>query len=221
MRRGKANKYMYLEGRACVCFNGRYTTLKTCARTQMSRFGNYLSPWRMRVLVMDKEQAPSRNEGRRAFFLLFLLLALGLGEARSGVTGRGETCSLRKSKSTQVGTIPCHRSAVALCGEGGRDHLSAQVVCVSRPGSEAGPGPRHGISEGTRQLAQARPGFGPLPVWARSRPGRGYMARPPCTTTACQFSSVPSLALRFRLSSCRSSPLSQWNSNIGPRSTLF
>lgn len=56
------------------------------------------------IVVMDKEQAPSRNEGCRTF--LPLLLVLPLGEARSGVSDRGETCSLRKAKSTWLGTLP-------------------------------------------------------------------------------------------------------------------
>lgn len=53
----------------------------------MSRFGNYLSRWTRRVelgirvgvkvVVVDKEQAPSRNEGCRTFLLILLVLGLG------------------------------------------------------------------------------------------------------------------------------------------------
>lgn len=128
---GKVNRYMYLERRrACVLVSTvGNDTLKTCASERMSRFGNYLSVWSVRVLVVDREQASCRNEGRRAF-LLFLSLVLGPDEARSGgptPTGRGETCSLGKPEGSRraagLGSlyyypVSAGRGAVALCGEG-------------------------------------------------------------------------------------------------------
>lgn len=58
----------------------------------------------VKVVVVDKEQAPSRNEGCRTF-LLFLLV-LGLVRLDRVLVTRRETCSLRKAKSTWLGSLP-------------------------------------------------------------------------------------------------------------------
>lgn len=173
---------------------------------------------------MDKEQAPSRNEGCRTFLLLLLVLAR-VRLDRVLVT-LGETCSLRKAKSTWLGTLPLSPPR--------RRIVWGKVVRVSRPGSAARPETWRRISECTRQLAQASPGSGPLltsPSTDRVPPGShklpgpdlglvdgtrpGQLALPPCE--ACQ--SVPRAAVSSELASILTS-VAWSNPNISPHSTL-
>lgn len=212
------------------CFNGRNTTLKP-AQVGVSRFGNNLSPWTrrvelgsVRVVVMSKEQAPSRNEGCRTFLLL--LLVLGLVEARSGVSWHGGNLLTQEGEERLAGQSTLVATAPSCC--------VGKVVCVSRPGAE----PALDIAGGTtwqRQLAQASPGSEPLPtslstdgvpLGSHKLPGpdlglvEGTRPDQPALSPvhlvgdhACWADRLARLAgqsleLRFRLSSRRSSPLS-------------
>lgn len=157
----------------------------------------------------------------------------------------GETCSLRKSKSSLAGQPTLVAAAPS--------HRVGKVVFVSKPGPATDSRLDAGIPVGTRQLAQASPGYRPLltslstdgvplashklprPAW---QPGRRYMARPtctifhhPCTSPAttelvgltdrpcepCQ--SVPRAAVSSELVSILTS-VAWWNSNISPHCTL-